>query len=52
MVKVGQAARFVLGEFGPLIVFWTLAATLGVKPAIFGAIVAIVPAPNRTEVPS
>ena len=42
MVKVGQAARFVLGEFGPLIVFWTLAATLGVKPAIFGAIVAIV----------
>jgi intracellular septation protein A len=42
MSKLAQAARFVLGEFGPLIVFWTLAATLGVKPAIFGAIVAIV----------
>ncbi|HZZ60048.1 MAG TPA: hypothetical protein VFE63_02595 [Roseiarcus sp.] len=28
------AARFVLVEFGPLMVFWALALTLGVKPAI------------------
>jgi intracellular septation protein A len=36
------AARFALAEFGPLIVFWTLAATLGVKPAILGSILFIV----------
>ena len=34
--------RFALAEFGPLIVFWTLAATLGVKPAILGSILFIV----------
>ena len=30
-----------LAEFGPLIVFWALAATLGVKPAIAGSILFI-----------
>lgn len=34
--------RFAVGEFGPLIVFWTLAATLGLKPAILGSILFIV----------
>jgi intracellular septation protein A len=34
--------RFALAEFGPLIVFWTLAATLGAKPAILGSILFIV----------
>jgi intracellular septation protein A len=34
--------RFALAEFGPLIVFWTLASTLGVKPAILGSILFIV----------
>ena len=33
--------RFALAEFGPLIVFWSLAATLGVKPAILGSILFI-----------
>ncbi len=42
MPKVVAAVRFALAEFGPLIVFWALAATLGVKPAIFGSIVFIV----------
>ena len=41
MPKLAAAARFVLGEFGPLIVFWVLALTLGVKPAILGSLVAI-----------
>jgi intracellular septation protein A len=35
------AARFALAEFGPLIVFWGFAATLGVKPAILGSILFI-----------
>jgi len=34
-------ARFALAEFGPLIVFWALAATSGIKAAIAGSIVAI-----------
>ena len=34
-------ARFALAEFGPLIVFWLLALTLGVKPAILGSILFI-----------
>ncbi len=34
--------QFALAEFGPLIVFWTLASTLGVKPAILGSILFIV----------
>ena len=38
MPKLAAAARFVLAEFGPLIVFWALALTLGVKPAILGSI--------------
>ena len=42
MPKLAAAARFVLGEFGPLIVFWALALTLGVKPAILGSILFIV----------
>jgi intracellular septation protein A len=42
MQKFAAIARFVLAEFGPLIVFWALALTLGVKPAILGSILAIV----------
>jgi intracellular septation protein A len=42
MPKLAAAARFVLAEFGPLLVFWALALTLGVKPAILGSLVAIV----------
>jgi intracellular septation protein A len=34
--------RLALAGFGPLIIFWTLAATLGVKPAILGSILFIV----------
>lgn len=41
MIKIRAAARFVLGEFGPLIAFWLLAATLGVKQAIAGSLVVI-----------
>ncbi len=41
MPKVVAAVRFALAEFGPLIVFWALAATLGVKPAILGSVVFI-----------
>ncbi len=42
MSRLIAAARFVLAEFGPLIIFWTLVATLGVKPAILGSILFIV----------
>src|SRR5271166_7143881 len=42
MPRIAATARFVLAEFGPLIVFWALAATLGVRAAIAGSIVAIV----------
>jgi len=41
MPRLAAAARFVLAEFGPLIVFWALALTLGVKLAIAGSLVAI-----------
>ena len=41
MSRLAAAARFVIGEFGPLIVFWALALTLGVKPAITGSILFI-----------
>jgi intracellular septation protein A len=41
MPRLAAAARFALAEFGPLIVFWALAATLGVKPAIAGSILFI-----------
>ena len=41
MLKLAAAARFAVAEFGPLIVFWALAATLGVKPAILGSILFI-----------
>lgn len=42
MSRLSAVIRFALAEFGPLIVFWTLAATLGVKPAIFGSLLFIV----------
>jgi intracellular septation protein A len=42
MSRLLAVVRFALAEFGPLIVFWTLAATLGVKPAILGSILFIV----------
>jgi intracellular septation protein A len=42
MSKLTAILRFAAAEFGPLIVFWTLAATLGVKPAILGSILFIV----------
>ena len=42
MSRILAAARFALAEFGPLIVFWILVATLGVKPAILGSILFIV----------
>ncbi len=41
MPRLAAALRFALAEFGPLIVFWGLAATLGVKPAIFGSVLYI-----------
>ena len=41
MLKLAAAARFAVAEFGPLIVFWALAATLGVKLAIAGSILFI-----------
>jgi intracellular septation protein A len=41
MSKLMAVARFAAAEFGPLIVFWTLVATLGVKPAILGSILFI-----------
>ena len=40
--RLAAAARFALAEFGPLIIFWGLAATLGVKSAILGSILFIV----------
>jgi intracellular septation protein A len=42
MSKLIAVARFAAAEFGPLIVFWTLAATLGVKPAILGSVLFII----------
>lgn len=39
--KLLAFARFALAEFGPLIVFWALVATSGIKAAIAGSIVAI-----------
>jgi intracellular septation protein A len=41
MSRLLSAARFALAEFGPLIVFWGLTATFGVKPAILGSILFI-----------
>ena len=42
MTKLVAVARFAFAEFGPLIVFWLLALTLGVKPAILGSVVFII----------
>jgi intracellular septation protein A len=39
--KLIAAGRWALAEFGPLLVFWALALTLGVKPAIAGSILFI-----------
>jgi intracellular septation protein A len=41
MSRLLAVARFGLAEFGPLLVFWALAATLGVKPAILNSILFI-----------
>ena len=41
MPKLLAAGRWAFAEFGPLIVFWALALTLGVKPAIAGSILFI-----------
>jgi intracellular septation protein A len=41
MAKLLAAGRWALAEFGPLIVFWMLALTVGVKPAIAGSILFI-----------
>jgi intracellular septation protein A len=42
MKQIGAALRFAIVEFGPLIVFWTLTLTLGVKAAIAGSLLVIV----------
>ncbi len=42
MSRLYAVACFAFAEFGPLIVFWALAATLGVKPAILGSVLFIV----------
>lgn len=39
--KLIAALRVVLGEFGPLVVFWGLTLTFGVKAAIAGALAVI-----------
>jgi intracellular septation protein A len=36
--RIAPALRFLITEFGPLIVFWALALTLGVKAAIAGSV--------------
>ena len=36
--RVAPALRFLVAEFGPLIVFWALALTLGSKAAIAGSV--------------
>jgi len=41
MSKLMAVAGFAAAEFGPLIVFWGLVATLGVKTAILGSILFI-----------
>ena len=41
MSRLMAVVRFALAEFGPLIVFWGLALTLGTKAAILGSILFI-----------
>src|SRR5579863_5966319 len=41
MSKFAAALRYLFAEFAPLIVFWALAASLGVKAAIAGSLAAI-----------
>jgi intracellular septation protein A len=38
LARLTPMLRFVVSEFGPLIVFWALASTLGAKTAIAGSI--------------
>jgi len=40
--KAVAATQFVILEFGPLLVFWTLTLTVGVKAAILGSLIVIV----------
>src|SRR5580658_5847351 len=42
MSQLLAVVRFALAEFGPLIVFWTLATTFGATPAILASILFIV----------
>jgi intracellular septation protein A len=42
MSRIAEIAKFVASEFGPLLIFWILVLTLGVKAAIAGSIVFIV----------
>ncbi len=41
MSKIRALIAFALAEFGPLLLFWTINLTLGIRAAIVGAIVAI-----------
>jgi intracellular septation protein A len=41
MKKLGSSLRFLIVEFGPLIVFWALTLTLGVKTGIAGTLLVI-----------
>jgi len=41
MTRIVATLRFVAAEFGPLLVFWTLASLFSVKVAIAGSLVAI-----------
>jgi intracellular septation protein A len=41
MSKLAAALRFIFAEFAPLIVFWALTVTLGVKGGIAGSLAAI-----------
>lgn len=40
--RIGSRLRFVFSEFGPLIVFWVLLLTLGIKVAIAGSVIFII----------
>jgi intracellular septation protein A len=42
LARLAPLLRFALTEFGPLIVFWILAATLGTKAAIAGSVLFII----------
>jgi intracellular septation protein A len=42
MGKIASLLRFALSEFGPLIAFWILTVTFGVKIAIAGSLIVII----------